>query len=201
VVTAARPTAVVLLALLTWPTVRVSAQAVTVDALGNALKIRAPGFSFLKGEPLARLKDGRTVRVELAAMVLPGPRKSPAATTRRIFAVSYDLWEERFAVTPADARAKPVSHLALSAAEAWCVEQLTIPLSALDDMGRGLPFWIRLEYRMLEGDSAPDSSNSGYTLEALIDVLSRRRKTETSSSSYVLEAGPFKPPSRGTSPR
>ena len=189
----------VLLALLTWPAVRVSAQAVSVEAVGTVLQIRAPGFSFLKGEPLARLRDGRTVRVELVAMVLPGPRKSPAATTRRIFAVSYDLWEERFAVTPADARAKPVSHLGLSAAEAWCVAQLVIPLSALGDMGRGLPFWIQLEYRMLESDGASDSSNSGYTLEALIDLLSRRRKTETSS--HILEAGPFKMPSRGASPR
>ncbi len=68
------------------------------------------------------------MRVELAAMVLPGPGKSPAATIRRIFALSYDLWEERFAVTTVDARAQSVSHLALAAAEAWCVEQLVIPL-------------------------------------------------------------------------
>ena len=57
---------------------RSSAQTLTVDTVGDALKIRAPGFSFLKGEPLARLKDGRSVRVELAAMVLPGPREVAA---------------------------------------------------------------------------------------------------------------------------
>ena len=56
--------------------VRLSAQAVTVDTVGDALRIHAPGFSFIKGEPLARLKDGRSVRVELAATVLPGPGKS-----------------------------------------------------------------------------------------------------------------------------
>ena len=65
----------VLLALLVWPAVRSSAQTVTVDTVGEALKIRAPGFGFLKGDPLARLKDGRSVRVELAAMVLPAPGK------------------------------------------------------------------------------------------------------------------------------
>ena len=127
VVAPARRAAVVLLALLAWPAVRASAQAVTVDTVGDALKIRAPGFSFLKGDPLARLKDGRSVRVELAAMVLPAPGKSPAATTRRIFALSYDLWEERFAVTAVDARSQSVSHLMLAAAEAWCVEQLADP--------------------------------------------------------------------------
>ena len=184
----------VVLALLAWPAVCSSAQTLTVDTVGDALKIRAPGFSFLKGDPLARLKDGRSVRVELAAMVLPGPGKSPAATTRRVFALSYDLWEERFAVTTVDARSQAVSHLTMAAAEAWCVEQLAIPVSALGAMGRDLPFWIRLEYRLLDGDSASTPEDSGYTLRALIDALSRRRKTE--SSPHPLEAGPFRLPPR-----
>jgi len=189
--------AVALLALLAWPAVRSSAQVLTVNTVGDALKIRAPGFSFLNGDPLARLKDGRSVRVELVAMVLPAPGKSPAVTTRRIFAVSYDLWEERFAVTTVDARAQSVSHLALAAAEAWCVEQLVIPLTTLGALGRDLPFWIRLEYRIVDGDGPSDSSNSGYTLQALIDALSRRRKTEPSP--HALEAGPFRTLARGSS--
>lgn len=194
----ARWATAVSLALLTWLVPRASAQTLTVDAVGDALRIRATGVSFLKGEPLARLKDGRSVRVELAAMVLPGPGKSPAATTRRIFALSYDLWEERFAVTAVDKRSQSVSHLMAAAAEAWCVEQLSTPLSALGSLGRDLPFWIRLEYRILDGDGASDPSESGYTLQGLIDALSRRRKTD--SSLHVLEAGPFRLPAR-SSPR
>jgi hypothetical protein len=188
---------VILLALLAWPAVRSSAQTLTVDIVGEVLKIRAPGFSFLTGDPLARLKDGRSVRVELAAMVLPAPGKSPASTARRSFALSYDLWEERFAVTTVDTRSQSVSHLTMAAAEAWCVEQLAIKVSALGALGRDLPFWIRLEYRVLDGDSPPDSEDSGYTLQTLIDALSRRRKTE--SSPHPLEAGPFRVPSRGSS--
>jgi hypothetical protein len=184
-----------LLALLVWPAVRLSAQSLTVDTVGEALRIRAPGFSFMQGDPLIRLKDGRTVRVELALLLLPGPGKPPAAAARRVFALSYDLWEERFAVTALDARAQSVSHLALAAAEAWCVEQLTIPLSALGALGRDLPFWIRLEYNILEGDGASETTDPGYTLQGLIDLLSRRRKTD--SSSPALEAGPFRTPARG----
>jgi hypothetical protein len=182
-----------------WPALRVSAQTVTVTTVGDALKIRAPGFSFLKGDPLARLKDGRSVRVELVGMVLAAPGKAATATSRRIFALSYDLWEERFAVTAVDyaARSQSVSHLALAAAEAWCVEQLAVPLKALGALGRDLPFWIRLEYRILDGDGSSDQSDSGYTLQALIDLLSRRRKTE--SSLPPLEAGPFRLPARGPS--
>jgi hypothetical protein len=198
-VVAARRAAIVLLALLPWPTVPASAQALTVDTVGNAMKIRAPGFSFLTGDPLARLKDGRAVRVELAAIVLAAPGKSPAATTRRVYSLSYDLWEERFAVTAGDARPQSVSHLTQAAAEAWCVEQLTIPLRALGTLGRGLPFWIRLEYRMLDGDGSSDPADSGYTLQALIEALSRRRKAE--SAPPPLEAGPFRLPMRAqTSP-
>jgi hypothetical protein len=188
-----------LLALVACPVARVSAQALTVDVVGDALRIRAPAFSFLSGDPLARLKDGRSVRVELAALVLAGPGKSPAAATRRIFALSYDLWEERFAVTAVDARAQSVSHLVLAAAEAWCVEQVSIPVKSIGVLGRDRPFWVRLEYRVLEGD-APTDPDSRYTLQGLIDALSRRRKAE--SSSRAVEAGPFRlRPSGSSSPR
>ena len=198
-VTPARRAAVALLVLLAWPDARASAQAVTVHIVGDALKVRAPGLRFLNGDPLARLKDGRSVRVELAAMVLAGPGKSPATAARRIFSLSYDLWEERFAVTAVDARSQSMSHLLQAAAEAWCVEQLAIPLSALGTLGRDAPFWLRLEYRVLEGDGAQAEGDSGYTLQALIDALSRRRKTEPSPN--ALEAGPFRLPPRGASSR
>jgi hypothetical protein len=191
--------AAVWLSLLVWPTARLSAQALTVDTAGEALKIRASGLSFLKGDPLVRLKDGRSVRVELAALVLPGPGKSVVATTRRIFALSYDLWEERFAVATVEKHAQSVSHLAQAAAEAWCVDQLTIPVDALGGLGRDLPFWVRLEYRFLDSDTSTESSDSGYTLQALIDVLSRRRKTD--ATTHAIEAGPFRLPPRSSPTR
>jgi hypothetical protein len=208
VVKAARRAACTLFALVVFAAL-ISAQSLTIDTVGDALKIRAPGFSFLKGEPVARLKDGRSVRVELAAMVLPAPGKQPAAVTRRLFALSYDLWEERFAVTTTEARAESVSHLTLAAAEAWCVEQLTIPLTSLGALGRDLPFWMRLEYRLVDADGVHDEAESGYTLQALIDLLSRRRKPVSSESGqgpttgsgqadppHAIEAGPFRTPAR-----
>ena len=86
-----RRAVVTLLTLLVWPPEQSYGQALTVDTVGESLRIRAPGFSFLKGEPLTRLRDGRSVRVELAALVLPGPGKPAAAAARRVFALSYDL--------------------------------------------------------------------------------------------------------------
>ena len=185
---------VALLVLLLSPAVRLSAQTLTVSTAGDAVRIRAPGLSFLRGEPLARLKDGRSVRVELTVMALPGIGKEPIATVRRIFALSYDLWEERFAVTTMGVRPQSASHLTLPAAETWCVEQLTIPSSAL---GRDAQFWVRLEYAVVDGDGGSDAPESGYTLQALIDALSRRRKSD--SSPRALEAGPFRTPARAPS--
>ena len=192
-----RRVAGMLAAVLALAVVPSSAQTLTVDTAGDTVRIRAPGFSFLKGDPLARLKDGRSVRVELAAMVLPAPGKSVIATTRRIFALSYDLWEERFAVTTVEKRSQSVSHLALAAAEAWCVDQVAIPVNTLGGLGRDLPFWVRLEYRVLDSDPPAESTDSGYSLQALIDALSRRRKTD--SSTHALEAGPFRLPARSSS--
>lgn len=195
-VTLAWRATVVVLAVLVSLARAASAQSLNVDAVGDVLKIRATGFSFLKGDPLGRLKDGRSVRVELTAMVLPSPGKSATVTARRIFALSYDLWEERFAVTTVEERSQSVSHLGLEAAEAWCVGQLTIPISALGRLGHDVPFWVRLEYRLLDGDPSGEQTDSGYTLQALIDALSRRRKAD--ASPHALEGGPFRLPPRPT---
>jgi hypothetical protein len=187
--------------LLAWPALRASAQAITVSAVGDALKIRAPGFTFLKGEPLVRLKDGGSVRLELQLAVLAAPGKSPVAEIRRIFALSYDLWEERFAIT-AEAPSHSISHMTPATAEAWCIEQLAVPVGALGGLGRDRPFWIRLEYRILNGDapSSPDAGE-GFTLQGLIEALSRRHRAE--SPAHSVEAGPFRLPQRvtGASPR
>lgn len=180
-------------ALLAWPAARASAQAISVTAAGTVLQIRAPALAFLKGETLARLKDGRSVRLELAATVLAAPGKSPVAAARRIFALSYDLWEERFAVTTVDPPSRSASHLAAAAAEAWCVDQLGIPLGAI---ARDVPFWIRLEYRTLDADDSTDPAGAGFTLQALIDILSRRRTIE--APPRAIEGGPFRLPSRGS---
>ena len=164
----------------------------TVHTAGDALKVRAPGSPSSPATPLARLKDGRSVRVELAALMLAAAGKSPAPTARQIFPLSYDLWEERFAVTPWMRRSQSISHLTPAAAEAWCVEQLAIPLSALGTLGRDLPFWVRLEAPHPRRRRPRRTEGLGFTLQALIDALSRRRKSEPST--HALEAGPFRLP-------
>ena len=139
------------------------------------------------------MKDGRSVgRARCGVLAAPGSRRRPRLGA---FALSYDLGGT--IRRDCGRCACPVRlHLMAAAAEAWCVEQLAVPVSALGALGRDLPFWIRLEYRLLDADAAQDPSDSGYSLQALIDAFSRRRKTE--SSMHALEAGPFRLPPRGS---
>ena len=168
------------------------AQSVTVARTGNVIAARAPEFDFIKGEPLERLKDGRSVRVDLELDVLPGPGGAAAAQGRQTFVLSYDLWEERFAVTHVGSPPRSNAYLTAAAAEVWCLEQLTVPVTALGRLARD-PFWIRLAYRVLEADSAAAANGGGdFSLRGLVDALSRRRRNEPLT--HAIEAGPFRLP-------
>lgn len=167
------------------------AQSVSVSRAGDAVTIRAPAFTFIKGEPLVRLKDGRAVRVDLTVSVLPRPGDPAAAHSRQVFVLSYDLWEERFAVTLVGPPAKSAAYLTTSGAEAWCLEQLTIPVASLGSLGRDQAFWIRLEYRILDVDTPKNGNDDpGFTLRGLIDALSARRQAAVWT--HAIEAGPFR---------
>jgi hypothetical protein len=176
------------LATLAWPQVRLASQSITVSTVNGAVQVRAPGFHFIAGESLARLKDGQSVRVDIDLSVLAKPGAAAAARRRQSYVLSYDLWEERFAVAVPGAPSRSISHLTSAAAEAWCLQQLTVPVSALGSLGHNLPFWIRLDSRLLNG-GAPESAEGGLTLRGLIDVFSRR---QTGAVSQSIEAGPFR---------
>jgi hypothetical protein len=179
------------LALIVFAATSLGAQAVTVSRVADAVVVRAPTFSFIKGEPLVRLKDGRSVRVDLDLAVLPRPGDRPAARSRQTFVLSYDLWEERFAVTLVGTASKSAAYLTSAAAEAWCLEQVTVPVAALGRLGRDQPFWIRLEYRILNDDPPKAADDDGgFNLRVLIDALSARR--QAAGLTHAVEAGPFR---------
>ena len=83
---------------------------------------------------------------------------------------------------------RSVSHLTAAAAEAWCIQQLAVPVSGLGAL-RSQPFWIRLESRILNGKS-DGREDEGLTLRGIIDTLSRRQASE--KTSHSAEAGPFR---------
>lgn len=168
-----------------------STQSVTIRTTTGVLQVQAPGFSFIEGAVSDRLREGRSVRVDVDLAVLERPRGAVVAQARQSYALSFDLWEERFAVTRVGTPARAISHRTAKNAEAWCLEHLSIPLTALGRLGRDMPFWIRLEYRVQESGAAPDATtDEGLTLTALIERLSRRREQDQPGRS--VEAGPFR---------
>ena len=173
------------------------AQSATVNVSGETLRVRAPGFSFIKGELLTRLKDGRGVQMDFVLTVRPQPSAAGIAEARQGFILSYDLWEERFAAAIVDATrgraasSPAISHLSAKDAESWCLDHLTMPLTALGRLGRDDPFWIRIAYQVRDGERNADAADdSGFSLRGLIDRLSRRSNADDRRD--VLDAGPFR---------
>lgn len=180
------------LALFALPAARLSGQSVTVNVADGLLHVRATALTFIKGEPLASLKDGRSVRVDFDFAILPKPPAAPVTQSRHTFVLSYDLWEERFAATYAVTPPRSVSHLTQWDVEAWCLERVTVPVTAIGHL-RESPIWIRLEYRVQESDRARSTGDdSGFTLRGLIDRLSQRQSGDPLRGS--IEGGPFRLP-------
>jgi hypothetical protein len=105
------------------------------------------------------------------------------------FALSYDLWEEKFVVTRLDSPRRSASHLSASEAETWCLDSLSL-LS--DRLSPDSQFWGRLDVRAERPDeSPPPGEQTGATLARLIELFSRPQPAgETRTRA---EAGPFRP--------
>jgi hypothetical protein len=168
------------------------AQTVTIRRVADALHVQARGFSFIDGPLLARLKEGRSVQIDFDMTVLAKPGGPIVKQVMQAFTLSFDLWEERFAVSRIGSPAKSISHLRPRDAEAWCLENVTMPVSSLG-LGRETPFWIRLAYRVQDAPAAGNEApGARYTLQGLIDRLSRRREEDNLARS--VDAGPFRLP-------
>ena len=167
-----------------------AAQSLTVRAAGDMLQMRGSGLRLIEGVVADHLKDGRSVRVDFEMTILDKAQGAAVTQTRQSFTLSFDLWEQRYAVTRMGATPRSISHLAARDAEAWCLENLSIPLTALGRFARDLPFWVRVEYRAQ--DQPPPAPEPGplFALGTLIDALSRRRAEEALGRSF--ESGPFR---------
>jgi hypothetical protein len=167
-----------------------AAQSLTVRAAGDMLQVRGTGLRLIEGAVADHLKDGRSVRVDFEMTILDKAAQGAAVTqNRQSFTLSFDLWEQRYAVTRAGSPLRSISHLLARDAEAWCLENMAIPITAIGRFARDLPFWVRVEYRVQ--DQPPQvETESPFTLRTLIEALSRRRPDETPGR--TLEAGPFR---------
>ena len=180
------------LALVAVATAPLVAQALTIRTVADALHVQARGFSFIEGPVLTRLREGRSVRIDFEMTVLSKPEGPVVKQTMQGFTLSFDLWEERYAVSLIGSPPRSISHLRPRDAETWCLENLTLPVSSLG-FSRDTPFWIRLAYHVPDiGPEASEAPGERYTLRGLIDRLSRRR--EEADLAKSVDAGPFRLP-------
>ncbi len=160
----------------------------------DSIRITAPRFHFLAGRPLDRLHNGATVPFDFQLSVWVRDQTQLHGRSQERFILSYDLWEERFSVvTQVKTPRQSASHLSAGAAEAWCLDHISVPASGLRPDDR---VWVHLDVRA--GDPREASSifgrdslgESGISLTKLIEIFSRPPREQ--QAHWSLEAGPMR---------
>lgn len=160
---------------------------------GDYLRVNLPHIDFLKGKPLERLKDGATVVFSGHLKLSTSPNAlMPAAQTFASFAVSYDIWEERFSITKLTQSKETRhtwSHLSAQAAETIFLDNLVI------DRGQvpaDRDFYVQLDLRPDEAKDQPGIiGNPGIDLtRGLIELFGRAPRSPQERLLY--SSGPFR---------
>jgi hypothetical protein len=157
----------------------------------NRLEISAPRLHFLTGRPLERLHNTESVPFLFRLTLWSGNRSNVVREVGARFVVSWDLFEQTFKVNELAPASKSASHLTDAAAETWCLQQMSMDVSGLSGSE---PLWARLEIRAQDAKESGslfgrgDISDSGISLDPLIDVFSRR--AQTAQRPLSAEAGP-----------
>ena len=157
----------------------------------SRLEFAAPRLHFLVGKPLERLRNASEVPFDLKITLSSGTRNHIYRETAARFMVSYDLWEEKFSVTNLVSPRRTARHLADTAAEAWCLREMSMDVTGLSDKE---PLWARLEIRAEDGKSGGlpfgrgNITDSGISLTSLIEIFSQ--PAAVTQPHFTVETGP-----------
>jgi hypothetical protein len=97
------------------------------------------------------------------------------------------VWEEKFRVVRLRDFHKSPAGLTAAAAEAWCLENLFVPASG---MPADKELWARLDIRAAEPKDNVSSTDSGISIPALIQLLSRPPRPQ--QDHWMLESASFR---------
>jgi hypothetical protein len=167
----------------------VVAQELLLSKQDDHIRIAAPRTHFLAGNALERIRDGNTLHFDFQVTLASGSQQNVVQRLVERFAVSYDLWEERFSVTRVRSPRKAAAHLSSKEAEAWCLGNLALfaPRESRDK-----PLWVRLEIRaedpMQRGGGPLFAPDPGVNLTSLIEIFSR--PASRTQASWTIESGP-----------
>jgi hypothetical protein len=170
----------------------VGAQDLPVRLDGDYLRISLHRMDFLQGKPLERLKDGATVAFIGQLTLSTSPNSlNPIARAVARFALSYDIWEERFSVTKIgqtpDSR-RSVSHLSAQQTESWCLDNLLIDRSQVPTDRQ---FYVQLDLRAEDPrDQLGIIGDPGINLTRLIELFGRAPRG--AQPRWFLTSGPWR---------
>ncbi len=152
------------------------------------IRVAAPDLRFVSGAPLERLRNGAPVPFALQLALSSDRFATVLQRDIERFVLSYDLWEEKFAVTRFGRPRRTASHLTDRTAEAWCIAQTGVPPAGMAD---SQPFWLRLEARAESPAEETETEGDGaMSLTRLVELFSRRGRSDPSH--FSVEAGPFR---------
>lgn len=167
------------------------AEELILRAQGTRLDFTAPRLHYLTGRPLARLKNAEPVAFDFQARLASGVTSNVIRQNTARFVISYDLWEERYAVTKTTPARKTASHLLAADAEAWCLQEMSI--TDLNGIAGNQTLWASLDIRAEEESEArlfsrSDISDAGINLNGLIELFSK--PSRATQAHWTLESGP-----------
>jgi hypothetical protein len=157
----------------------------------SRLEFSAPRVHFLVGKPLERLRNASEVPFDFKITLWSGTHSHLLLEAPARFVVSYDLWEQKFSVTKLVTPRRTARHLTDSAAEAWCLQQMSLDVTGV---GANEPLWARLEIRAQDGKEGGlpfgrgNITDSGISLTSLIEIFSR--PAATAQPHWSVETGP-----------
>ncbi len=168
--------------------VSLSAHSLTVFWDAGQIGVSAPAFHFLTGKALDRLHDGVALAFDAQLSLMASPVQPPLDRSVDRFLVSYDLWEEKFAVTRLRDPHDSASHLTADAAEVWCIARMRIHPGGVDP---SRPLTVRLDLRAEDNqDSSPLLGDPGLNLASLIEIFSRPARSQ--QQRWQLDSPPFR---------
>jgi hypothetical protein len=179
-----------LLALLALELLAMSASSedLFVRHTADQIHVLAPRLHFLTGKSLERLHDGATVPFDFQLSIAADMKNNFIQRAVERFAVSYDVWEEKFRVVRLRDFRKSAAGLTASAAEAWCVENIFVPAASVP---ADKQLWARLDIRAAEPKEQISSTDDpGISIPALIQLLSRPPRPQ--QDHWTLESASFR---------
>ena len=166
------------------------AEELILRAQGGRLDFSAPRLHYISGRPLARLRNAEPVAFDFQVKLSTANKTNVVKQSAARFVISYDLWEERFAVTKTTPARKTASHLTANEAEVWCVQEMSLDLAGV---AANQPLYASMDIRAVEESETRlfgrgNITDAGISLTSLLERFSKPSKS--TQPHWMLETGP-----------